>query len=456
MSSGQNPCVEPHAVAHKDSYHGLRHCRDFASIESAAESPEVKDHSGGKVVSSEEEPPPCFEAPLLEQQGEEKEREYERREGGEEDEKEDHGKRESDEDDVHGIKEIRDDEERRPEERAKATLVTMNWEREKRSGNNDRGNERTEAAENSEELNNSRSDLDLYDRFEEEGEGKGTRGLVHVCHMKDDSMVESKQGGLMGSLPCMQARTMPEDGHDMTDHRGGTANASQRHVGNTGMGLSGGPQHHLTRHWLLEESKGEVAQHRLGASSLKESELMIKNMSQRELRAAFMRVYGSATSSYNNNWMRRKLYEAVGSARGGHKRPDKRSASTIVGGARKSDDSAQKIRSDQDSQDGTEYRSGTRRRYRGYGSETRTADQSVGDGDAPDHEIKEKEEPNSFKVGTETEERVKREVSQVPSGGMKLRRHRGAEAEEGSSTEDRQLEEDAAEVLACIAAGSFW
>ena len=32
-------------------------------------------------------------------------------------------------------------------------------------------------------------------------------------------------------------------------------------------------------------------------------------MGQRELRAAFLRVYGSATQSFNNAWLRRKLAE---------------------------------------------------------------------------------------------------------------------------------------------------
>ena len=94
------------------------------------------------------------------------------------------------------------------------------------------------------------------------------------------------------------------------------------------------PQHHLTRHWLEEGSRGEVAQQRLGASSLKEAEAMIKNMSQRDLRSAFMRVYGTVTSSYNNNWMRRKLYEAVGSARGGQKRSEKRGTASNIPGPR--------------------------------------------------------------------------------------------------------------------------
>jgi hypothetical protein len=67
--------------------------------------------------------------------------------------------------------------------------------------------------------------------------------------------------------------------------------------------------HHLTRHWLTSDEKGAVSMSRLGASSSKEAEHMIRSMGQRELRDGFKKVYGSSTSSYNNNWLRRKLYE---------------------------------------------------------------------------------------------------------------------------------------------------
>lgn len=67
--------------------------------------------------------------------------------------------------------------------------------------------------------------------------------------------------------------------------------------------------HHLTRHWLTSDEKGAVSMNRLGASSPKEAEHMIRSMGQRELRDGFKKVYGSNTSSYNNTWLRRKLYE---------------------------------------------------------------------------------------------------------------------------------------------------
>lgn len=69
--------------------------------------------------------------------------------------------------------------------------------------------------------------------------------------------------------------------------------------------------HHLTRHWLAPGEKGALSMSRLGASSSKEAEHMIRSMGQRELRDGFKKVYGSDTSSYNNNWLRRKLYEGA-------------------------------------------------------------------------------------------------------------------------------------------------
>jgi hypothetical protein len=72
--------------------------------------------------------------------------------------------------------------------------------------------------------------------------------------------------------------------------------------------------HHLTRHWLPPEDRGNSAIEHMGASSVKEAEQKIRGMSQKELRACFQKVYGTPTSSFNNNWLRRKLYEAVGVA----------------------------------------------------------------------------------------------------------------------------------------------
>jgi len=72
--------------------------------------------------------------------------------------------------------------------------------------------------------------------------------------------------------------------------------------------------HHLTRHWLAPEDRGTSAIEHLNAFSVKEAEQKIRAMSQKELRASFRKVYGTPTSSFNNNWLRRKLYEAVGAS----------------------------------------------------------------------------------------------------------------------------------------------
>lgn len=73
--------------------------------------------------------------------------------------------------------------------------------------------------------------------------------------------------------------------------------------------------HHLTRHWLPEDERGgEAMLHRFGAPSLEAARHAVRGMGQRELRAAFQRVYGTPTHSYNNSWLRRKLFEGGGGA----------------------------------------------------------------------------------------------------------------------------------------------
>ena len=124
--------------------------------------------------------------------------------------------------------------------------------------------------------------------------------------------------------------------------------------------------HHLTRHWLAPEDRGGSAQDALGASTAKAAEHLIKHvffvfciclvytlthsltqpiyhilpntnrgMSQRELRAAFEKVYGTQTNSYNNNWLRRKLYEAVGVSGGAAARKTKRNGGRDAASRRK-------------------------------------------------------------------------------------------------------------------------
>eukprot|EP00890_Picochlorum_soloecismus_P002701 jgi/Picsp_1/3431/NSC_06269-R1_hypothetical protein CHLNCDRAFT_143475 [Chlorella variabilis] len=74
-----------------------------------------------------------------------------------------------------------------------------------------------------------------------------------------------------------------------------------------------GRLHHLTRHWLAPDERGGRAIEILGASDMKTAEALIRNMPQRDLRLAFEQVYESKTKSFNNIWLRRKLFEAIGS-----------------------------------------------------------------------------------------------------------------------------------------------
>ena len=74
-----------------------------------------------------------------------------------------------------------------------------------------------------------------------------------------------------------------------------------------------GRLHHLTRHWLAPDERGARAIEILGASDMKTAEALIRNMAQRDLRLAFEQVYESKTKSFNNIWLRRKLFEAIGS-----------------------------------------------------------------------------------------------------------------------------------------------
>lgn len=49
-----------------------------------------------------------------------------------------------------------------------------------------------------------------------------------------------------------------------------------------------------------------------GTSDVKEATRVISKMGQRDLQSKFKLVYGTATHSNNNEWLRRKLFEAIG------------------------------------------------------------------------------------------------------------------------------------------------
>ena len=71
-------------------------------------------------------------------------------------------------------------------------------------------------------------------------------------------------------------------------------------------------QHHLLRHSLPNEQRGSGVLSHFGVETISDASKIIKKMSQRELQAKFKLVYGARTFSNNNNWLRRKLFEAIG------------------------------------------------------------------------------------------------------------------------------------------------
>jgi hypothetical protein len=71
--------------------------------------------------------------------------------------------------------------------------------------------------------------------------------------------------------------------------------------------------HHLLKHCLSDGQRVEALAH-FGTDDVKEAAKEISRMGQRELQTKFKLVYGTTTHSNNNDWLRRKLYEAVGAA----------------------------------------------------------------------------------------------------------------------------------------------
>lgn len=78
------------------------------------------------------------------------------------------------------------------------------------------------------------------------------------------------------------------------------------------LSLDGSRQHHLLRHSLPSEQRGQGVLAHFGVDTISEAAKLIKKMSQRDLQAKFKTVYGARTFSNNNNWLRRKLFEAIG------------------------------------------------------------------------------------------------------------------------------------------------
>lgn len=71
--------------------------------------------------------------------------------------------------------------------------------------------------------------------------------------------------------------------------------------------------HHLLKHCLSNGQRVEALAH-FSTDDVKEAAKEISKMGQRDLQGKFRLVYGTATHSNNNDWLRRKLYEAIGAA----------------------------------------------------------------------------------------------------------------------------------------------
>lgn len=69
--------------------------------------------------------------------------------------------------------------------------------------------------------------------------------------------------------------------------------------------------HHLLKHSLSDGQRVDARQH-FSSYDVREAAKDISRMGQRELQTKFKLVYGTSTHSNNNDWLRRKLYEAIG------------------------------------------------------------------------------------------------------------------------------------------------
>ncbi|KAL6777060.1 hypothetical protein ACKKBF_B20065 [Auxenochlorella protothecoides x Auxenochlorella symbiontica] len=71
--------------------------------------------------------------------------------------------------------------------------------------------------------------------------------------------------------------------------------------------------HHLLKHCLSHGQRDGALAH-FTTADVKEAAREVSRMGQRDLQARFKAVYGTTTHSNNNDWLRRKLYEAIGAA----------------------------------------------------------------------------------------------------------------------------------------------
>ncbi len=75
--------------------------------------------------------------------------------------------------------------------------------------------------------------------------------------------------------------------------------------------IGGNGTRHLVKHQLNEAQRVSALEH-FETNDVKDATRTINRMGQRELQAKFKLVYGQPTHSNNNEWLRRKLCEAIG------------------------------------------------------------------------------------------------------------------------------------------------
>lgn len=95
----------------------------------------------------------------------------------------------------------------------------------------------------------------------------------------------------------------------------GDSNASSTTEADTSALLDGADHrsHHLLKHCLSTGQRDGALAH-FTTDDVKEAAREVSRMGQRELQARFKAVYGTTTHSNNNDWLRRKLFEAIGAA----------------------------------------------------------------------------------------------------------------------------------------------
>lgn len=100
-----------------------------------------------------------------------------------------------------------------------------------------------------------------------------------------------------------------EDGNSSVDEE--DSGEKEKAARDTQVG-KGGARHHLLRHTLDPNKTGEnIVKFFDGAISVEEALQITSVMSQKELQSTFSKVYGVSSSSNNNNWLRKKLMEAL-------------------------------------------------------------------------------------------------------------------------------------------------